>query len=350
MAIRDRTELSRFFAPLAPGIALAVLVAAAAAVLVPVVGFATGGRFTLPAIVIALFIGVALHPWVAGSAANEGLTWCVKSLLRYAVALLGFRIALGDITSLGLGVAVLVVLTMVLTLASGLLLARWLEMPAGYGALAGAANAICGASATLAAATVVPNYPQKAVDIAFTVVAANAVSTLVMIAYPIIAVSLGYGPTKTGILLGGTIHDMAQVVGAGYAVSEPVGNTAVIVKLFRVFLLLPMVLAILWWFKQSGAEAGPANVPMPTFAFAFIAFSVLNSILPAIPGIATIYAALKPLLIHASTIGMLLAIAALGLQTSLTSLLTIGWRHLFVFFALTAVTLSLMILGLSLMA
>ena len=91
---------------------------------------------------------------------------------------------------------------------------------------------------------------------AFTVVAANAVSTIVMVA---LSAALRCCSASTrrrpAIMLGATIHDMAQVVGAGYAVSEPVGNTAVIVKLFRVFLLLPMVLAIGWWFmRQRGAS------------------------------------------------------------------------------------------------
>src|SRR5215213_2248372 len=95
-------------------------------------------------------------------------------------------------------------------------------------------------------AALVPNYPQKGADVTFTVVAANAVSTLVMVAYPPLCALLGLNPQTTGIMLGATIHDMAQVVGAGYAVSEPVGNTAVIVKLFRVFLLLPAVLGIGW--------------------------------------------------------------------------------------------------------
>jgi uncharacterized membrane protein YadS len=92
--------------------------------------------------------------------------------------------------------------------------------------------------------------------VTFTVIAANAVSTLVMVAYPPLCVLLGLDAQTTGIMLGATIHDMAQVVGAGYAVSEPVGNTAVIVKLFRVFLLLPVVVAIGWWFVRQRGEAG----------------------------------------------------------------------------------------------
>ena len=102
---------------------------------------------------------------------------------------------------------------------------------------------MCGASATLATSTVLPNYKGKEADVVFVVVAVNALSTVAMVLYPPLCTWLGFDAHTTGVMLGGTIHDVAQVVGAGYAVSEPVGNTAVIVKLFRVFLLLPVVLA-----------------------------------------------------------------------------------------------------------
>ena len=109
---------------------------------------------------------------------------------------------------------------------------------------------MCGASATLATSIVVPDYKGKEADVAFVVVAVNALSTVAMVLYPLICTGSASTRRRTGVMLGATIHDVAQVVGAGYAVSEPVGNTAVIVKLFRVFLLLPVVLAIGWWFAR----------------------------------------------------------------------------------------------------
>ncbi len=213
--------------------------------------------------------------------------------------------------------------------------------------LAGAATAVCGASATLATATVVPPYPGKSSDIAFTVVAANAVSTLVMLVYPALASLLGLSDVKTGILLGATIHDMAQVVGAGYAVSEPVGNVAVVVKLFRVFLLLPVVFAIGWWFVRVQGEAGQAKVPLPVFALVFLALVAVNSALPALPALAPAYAAAKIWLVQASNVGLLLAIAALGLGTSLRAALSIGWGHAGVFMGATLAILFVVLGGLA---
>jgi uncharacterized integral membrane protein (TIGR00698 family) len=340
-AERAQTALRR----LGPGIALSVAVAIASYLAEPVLAetirVVSGWSYKLPAIVIALIIGIALHGVASRPAFEPGMTWCVKKLLRIAIALLGVRIALSDIVDLGFVTALLVVVAMAVTIVSGIWFARLLQVGDGYGALAGAANAVCGASATLATATVVPNYPQKGADVAFTVVAANAVSTLVMIAYPPLCLLIGFDPQETGIMLGATIHDMAQVVGAGYAVSEPVGNTAVIVKLFRVFLLLPAVVAIGWWFTRKGAEHGAAKVPVPVFALAFLGLCLVNSIAPLVTGLAPLYAPLKQVMILASTWGLLIAIAALGLGTSLASLLRIGWRHIAVFTGSTVVILVL---------
>jgi len=333
-----------------PGIALSFAVALASYLAEPVIahGIAslTGWSYKLPAIVIALIIGIALNPFAASPVFEPGMTWCVKKLLRVAIGLLGLRIAISDIIDLGFASAGLVIASMTLTIASGVWLARFFKVGDGYGTLAGAATAVCGASATLATATVVPHYPQKGADVAFTVVAANVVSTIVMVAYPPLCAALGLDPQSTGIMLGATIHDMAQVVGAGYAVSEPVGNTAVIVKLFRVFLLLPAVLAIGWWYTRGGASHDSAKVPVPIFALVFLGLCVINSFIPLIPGLMPVYSPLKSALIDLSTWGLLVAIAALGLGTSLSSLLKIGWRHMAVFSGTTLVILSVVTAGL----
>jgi uncharacterized integral membrane protein (TIGR00698 family) len=320
------------------GIALSAAVAVAAVVAEPLLKRLTGG-FSLPAMVLALFVGIALNRFAEDPRFKDGITWCVKKLLRIAIGLLGLRIALGDILGLGLGIILLVVASMAITIAATIWLARLFGQEAGYGALAGAANAVCGASATLATSTVVPNYKTKAADTAFTVVMANAISTVVMLAYPPLCVWLGLSARDTGLMLGMTIHDMAQVVGAGYAVSEPVGNTAVVVKLFRVFLLLPVVLAIGWWFMQRGEQAGEAKVPPPVFAIVFLVLALVNTVALSMPALAPVYLPVKGLLGEVSRWGLLLAIAALGLGTSITAILAVGWRHVAVFMGATFVIL-----------
>ena len=338
----DRQRLTQ----LAPGVALCVCVVLAAVAAVPILKVlfgAIGFTFSLPAIVIALVIGIALHRFSELPRMKAGVAWCAKPLLRFAVGLLGLRIGLGDIAGLGIGTALTVILAMAATVVLAMWLARALGCSDGYGALSGAANAVCGASATVATSTVLPDYKGKEADVVFTVVMANAVSTLVMLAYPPLCHILGFTPRQTGVMLGATVHDMAQVVGAGYAVSEPVGDIAVIVKMFRVFLLLPVVVAIGWWFqRQQAAGTGGKDVSapaVPAFAVAFLVLCVVNSILLASPSLKPLYLPIKQMLSQVSSWGLLVAIGALGLGTSLDSLLKVDWRQLVVFLAATVLIL-----------
>jgi uncharacterized membrane protein YadS len=140
----------------------------------------------------------------------------------------------------------------------------------------------------LATSTAVPDYEGKKADIAFVVVAVNALATLAMLIYPPLCFLLGFDGQTTSVMLGGTIHDAAQVVGAGYAVSSAAGNTAVIVKLFRVFLLLPMVLGVGWYFTRIGMLHGEAHVPV--FAIVFLLLCLVISAVPLMPSLAPVYA------------------------------------------------------------
>ncbi len=317
----------------APGVLLSASVALAAYLAAPYVAKA----LPIPAMVLALVIGIALNPLASQPRFKPGMAFCVRTVLRWAVALLGLRVALSDIAALGMTTGAIIVVSMILTLLSGFLFARMSGRSAGFGALVGSATAVCGASATLATSTVVPDYPGKEADIAFVVVAVNALATLAMVIYPPLCVLLGFDAQTTGVMLGGTIHDVAQVVGAGYAVNETAGNTAVIVKLFRVFLLLPVVLGVGWYFTKQGVKHGEARVPVPVFALVFLALCLLNSAMPLMPPLLPAFTPLKAILIELSNWGLLIAIGALGLGTSITTIIALGWRHVATVVASSAV-------------
>ena len=333
---------------LAPGIALALCLAGVASLLEPVVAHA----IPLPALVIALIVGIWLHPVAARPVFASGLRFCVSKVLRVAVALLGLRVSLGDIAALGAASALIVVVAMAATILAGVLLARVLRLSNAFGALAGAATAVCGASAALATQSVLPDYKGKEADTVFVIVGVNLLSTIAMLAYPPLAQALGFGDQLTGVMLGGTIHDVAQVVGAGFSVSDTTGAAAVIVKLFRVLLLLPVILAIGYAFARATSAPGApaAKVPMPVFAFGFLLLCLLNSLVPAIPGAAAIYAPVKSAAGLMSTWGLLLAIAALGLGTSATAITRLGWRHVVLLTGTTLVILAVVTGGLSMAA
>jgi uncharacterized integral membrane protein (TIGR00698 family) len=219
---------------------------------------------------------------------------------------------------------------MAVTLVSGVLFARLFGRGDLYGAIAGGATAVCGASAALATASVLPHYKDRESDTVFVAITVNILATVAMIAYPALCEFLGFDQRTTGIFLGATIHDVAQVVGAGYAVSDQAGNIATIIKLFRVFMLLPVVLGVGWWFSAQGGDSHEARVPVPVFAIMFLVFVVINT-MGVIPPL------LKFVLVEASRWGLLIAIAALGLNTSLRTILRVGPKHMLVVLASSAV-------------
>jgi len=177
-----------------PGLLLSAFVAVSAVLAAPLLA----GIVSIPAMVIALVVGIALNPVARKRSFQPGIVFCLKTLLRWAVALLGLRIALGEIAALGLMTAVLVIVSMAVTLAGGFLLARVFGLNQAYGALAGAGTAVCGASATLATSIVLPDYKGKETDVVFVVVAVNALSTLAMVLYPLVCALLGFDPQTTG--------------------------------------------------------------------------------------------------------------------------------------------------------
>src|SRR5262249_53154441 len=126
--------------PSLPGLLLSSLVAISASAAARFLG----GLVPIPAMVIALLIGIALNPLARRPTFEPGIVLCLKTILRWAVALLGLRIALGEIAALGLTTAILVVVAMAATLAAGFLLARLFALERAYGALAGAGTAVCG--------------------------------------------------------------------------------------------------------------------------------------------------------------------------------------------------------------
>jgi uncharacterized integral membrane protein (TIGR00698 family) len=325
-----------------PGLGLSCLLAATAAA----IAHAMVKVFPIPGMVVALVLGIAFN-WLARRPVFEaGTLFCLKVILPIGVALLGLRIALGDIAALGVGTAALVILGMTCTIVSGFVFARLLGQTQAFGALAGVATAVCGASATLATAIVLPEYRNKAAEVAFVCVTVNALSTLAMVLYPLLCTWLGFGEQLSGVMIGATIHDVAQVVGAGYAVSEPTGNTAVIVKLFRVFLLLPVVLSIGWWFTRTNIRSAAGEIRIPAFAVGFLALCILNSIVPSFAVVATVYANVKTVGIEVSTWGLLIAISALGLRTSLGGIAALGWRHVATVIGTTTVILTVLGAGL----
>jgi uncharacterized integral membrane protein (TIGR00698 family) len=290
-----------------------------------------------PQLLYALLFGLAMHFLSKDPKARPGIDFCGRTLLRAGVALLGFRITFDQVSALGWPTAVLVVVGVVTTMALGVGLARFFGRPVEEGVISGGAVGICGASAALTLSSVLPQTRENERFTLLAVVGVTLMSTLAMVLYPLAAKLLALSPAQSGLFFGATIHDVAQVVAAGSLLSTATDTTAVdtatIVKLFRVMLLMPMAILIASLFRAPAVSEGdnangktaaegdsPAQtVPLiPGFLLAFIVFMLLGTAnaLPAqVPGWAS----------QASRAFLVVAIAAAGVKTSFEDLLKLGW-------------------------
>ena len=277
-----------------------------------------------PQLLYALFFGVAFHYLSHEPQTKPGIEFCSRTVLRLGVGLLGARITAEQIIGLGWTTALIVIAAVVTTLYCGLFLARRLGMSTAQGVLAGGSVAICGASAALAISAVLPKEKDGERFTLLVVVTVTALSTLAMVIYPLIARALDLPPELAGLFLGGTIHDVAQVVGAGYTLGTEAGDFATIVKLFRVAMLAVVVVVVSASFRRareaSHDEVHAARQPLvPWFLLMFVGMVVINSMGWLSTGV-------QGALGQVSRGCLVVAIAALGMKTSFMQLARAGWR------------------------
>jgi len=294
-----------------PGVVIAGLTAIAAQWLAE--------HYATPAMLLALLLGIALAFLGEEGKTVAGIGYSARTLLRLGIALLGARISFGLAADLGLPLVMLIVGAVALTIGFGLLVGRFFGSKWRFSFLTAGSVAICGASAALAIAAILPKDERSEQRLLFTVMGVTVLSTIAMIVYPIIVNLLGLSDLAAGVFLGGTIHDVAQVVGAGFSVSQEVGDTSTLVKLIRVSLLAPVVIiATLIIRRYATPDDGGERPPIiPSFVVGFLALATLNSF-GLIPQM------LVDLLSEASRWLLLTAIAAVGMKTNLKKVLAVG--------------------------
>ena len=310
------TGLPSYGRTLVPGVLACGVVAAAATFL--------SEHYGAPVMLFALLLGIAMNFLSTEGPCAAGIEFTARQLLRVGVALLGLRITVAQIAALGWHPVLLVVVSVVLTIAVSIVAARLFGFKGIFGVLTGGATAICGVSAALALSAALPQHPLKERATLFTVIGVSALSTLAMIVYPMVVRSLELDAAQAGIFLGGTIHDVAQVVGAGYSMSAETGDAATFVKLVRVAMLLPVILFAVLLTRLGAVEgdkatAGDASRPplLPWFAVAFALLVAINSMGWVPQSVVTIGS-------DTSRWCLVAAIAAIGMKTQLKELSTVG--------------------------
>lgn len=300
-----------------PGMLMCIIVGLAAAFV--------ASTFGGPPMLYALLFGTAFHFYSHEARTQPGVDAAIRTVLRLGIGLLGARITVSQIAGLGWTTTAITLLALASTVACGVFLARWLGLSWRMGLLAGGATAICGAAAALAIAAALPAYKDKERNTLAVVVLATVFSTAAMLLYPLLAHALQLPSALAGIFIGASIHDVAQVVVAGYSLGQEVGDIATVVKLLRVSMLVVVVVAITQISQRRSAspkelpDAEPPPFPIPGFLMLFMAMVAANSSGLLLP-------VMQVALAGSSTACLMIGVTALGMKTSFRSLAHLGWR------------------------
>lgn len=325
-------DLNNRFNLLFPGLIVVGTIAAAA-------GFLSI-HYKAPVMLFALLIGIAFNFLASDERCAPGIEFSSKKILRFGVALLGFRVTLDQILGLGTNVLLLVPILVVSSIAISWLIAKLMGRKYLFALLTACAVSICGAAAALAVASVLPNWKERHRDTLFIVVCVTALSTFAMITYPILFTVADFNDIEIGILIGSTIHDVAQVVGAGYAVSNEAGDVATFIKLLRISMLPIIVILIAVLLKGDDESRSISSKAFPWFALGFALCLVVNSS-GYIPLLITGFLA------NVSQWFLVFAIAGLGVSTSLKSMMELGGRSILLMVLQTIALLGIAVLAVS---
>lgn len=278
----------------------------------------------LSALTLAIVLGIALGNTAFPSIAprtGTGVDYAKGMLLRAGIVLYGFRVTFQDVMGVGLaGVVIDVIVVAGVFCAATWIGTRVLKLDRDTAMLIGAGSAICGAAAVLAAEPVI-RAPAHKVSVAVATVV--VFGTLGMFLYPWMYPYLGLDAHAYGVYAGSTIHEVAQVVVAGRAVSEQAGAAAVIEKMLRVMLLAPLLLVLGAWLRRGrkGAARDATPLTIPWFAILFVVVAGFNSL----------HLLSKPVvdaLLMLDTLLLAMAMAALGLRTHWGSIKQAGAKPL----------------------
>lgn len=293
-----------------PGLAITAIASLAAAYL--------SEHYGAPLMLMGLLIGLAFNFANGDVRLHPGLGFASKTLLRWGIVLVGLQITFSQIASLGWVAFGAIAAIVAIVLLSGTLAARTVGRGAAFGTLAGGAVAICGASAALALASILGEKRASQAQLTLVLVAVSAASAVAMSLYPALAHSLHLTDRQAGFLMGASIHDVAQALGAGYSYSPEAGQTATIVKLTRVALLAPALAMVALAYPANGA-AKRGMVGIPWFVAGFLILCGAHSLV-------TIPEPLLLLVKPTTTALLLLAVTATGIRSPMHLLLEQGWR------------------------
>ncbi|MBR4864932.1 MAG: putative sulfate exporter family transporter [Oscillospiraceae bacterium] len=282
----------------------------------------------LGASIIALFMGTIINSFFHPKWIKPALKFTSKKILKAAIILLGASLSVNTILSVGKMTFFVMIFTFAVCFGAGYFIRKLFGLNWKLSNLISAGTGICGGSAVAAIAPVIDADDK---DIAFAM-SSTFLFDMVMIAlYPLMGKALGMSDVAFGIWAGTSVNDTASVVASGYAFSEAAGDFATMVKLTRTIAIIPTVLVFAWIGvrmkkKELQATGDGQKVDMmkiiPWFICGFLGLAIVNSI-------GLIPTEVSGIMKSASKFLMVTALAAIGLNTSLTDFKKAGLAPMF---------------------
>lgn len=307
-----------------PGIALTAVIAIPAWLIgkiIPVVGSP----------VLGILFGMLLAFWKRPQQFNDGIGYTSKKLLQYSIILLGFEMNLFNVFKVGKQTLVLMAFTLTAAFLTSYFAGKLLKLDGNTKTLIGVGSAICGGSAIAATAPVIHADDDEVAHSISTIFLFNVIAAFL---FPFLGHALGMSDQSFGLWAGTAVNDTSSVVAAGYTFSNAAGNLAVIVKLTRTLMIVPvtLVLAVYTGRKEAGSRKGGYSITkiFPWFVLGFVLASVANTFL-ALP------AGMGSFLSQAGKFVIVMAMAAIGLNTNLVKLVKSGGRPILLGFLCWAV-------------
>ncbi|MFB9947757.1 YeiH family protein [Rhizobium puerariae] len=299
---------------LLPGLLLTAAIATAALAIRSLTGWTA-----LSPLILSIVIGMLIRNAFSVPAATEpGIGFSLKKILRFGIVLLGLQVTAPQILSLGGAGLAMVALTLATTFVAIRIAGRMMGVERELTDLIAAGTSVCGASAVIAANTVVRG---KQEHVAYAVACVTLFGSLSMLAYPLLAAPLGLDARGYGLWTGATIHEVAQVVAAAFQGGDVAGQFGTISKLARVVMLAPLIMTLALAARSGADNTAKASAPMPWFVLGFIGMMLLNSAVTIPADITRTFVTLTSFLLS-------MALAAMGLHTDIRKLRAEGWRPL----------------------
>lgn len=251
---------------------------------------------------------------------ETGITYTSKKLLQYSIILLGFNMNLYSVLKVGSQTILLMIFTLTATFLSAFFIGKLLKVEKNTNILIGVGTAICGGSAIAATAPVIQAEDEDVARSISTIFFFNVIAAFL---FPFLGHFLHMTDYHFGLWAGTAVNDTSSVVAAGYSFSNAAGNLAVIVKLTRTLMIIPVTLVLAYLTSRNKTKDNKLNYSLskifPWFILGFVAASILSTFLP-IPEV------MKDVLVKAGKYMIVMAMSAIGLNTNLVKLVKNGFR------------------------